>query len=786
MFGTLPGNISPVYPSSGIALAAMILLGYRALPGIAIGALISNDWFFTFPAEIHLSPAALFIAGMIVLGSTLQPLLGRNLLNRLDNPRCSLRSLPHLLKFITIIPITCLVSATAGVGGAVMMGQLSGNQFLYSWITWWLGDAFGILITTPLILAFWEATGDTVERSGKREAIIAFALLIAVDLFIFFDISSMAVTNRYFEYLSFLILIWMALRFDIRCIISAIAVNAGIAIAGTSTGSGPFVYASFNTSLLTLDCFLAVMTLTTLLIYAIVSERRHARTMLQFTQFAIDHLGDAAYWMNASGKLTYVNQAAIQMLGYSKHELLSMTVHDLGNDFPPEKWLNHWENLKRVKYRTFSAIQISKEGRRVPVEITSNFVELDGIEYNCAFAKNITSRIKADEKRQSLEMQFVQAQKMESVGRLAGGIAHDFKTLLSIINGSAELLLKAHNTSPKANHIIDDIKQASLRGAALINQLLAFGRKQTILPQRIDVNQHILETTKLIRRLVLDNISLDIQLDAKNSQIMFDPGQLDQVLINLATNAVDAMQQGGKLSINAQNKTMPDTIDQPYLNLEAGNYVQITVADTGCGMEKEIMANIFEPFFTTKGPEYGTGLGLSTVYGIVKQNKGDIYVESEPDEGAIFRLLLPTLLPINVSKETITEKNDAHNGVTSVLIVEKDQRVSSVIKDYLEILDYKVWAATDAPSAKDIVMRMDSPLHLMITALDTTGIAGQELSREMLRIHPEMKIIYTAGYVEEKIWLEIQTATNSTLLKKPIIMEKLANAIRDLLENNPG
>ncbi|HEX2971174.1 MAG TPA: PAS domain S-box protein [Tepidisphaeraceae bacterium] len=363
-----------------------------------------------------------------------------------------------------------------------------------------------------------------------------------------------------------------------------------------------------------------------------ITDRKRAEHALRFTQFAVDRAADGIFWLDDTGRFVYVNEVACRSLGYTRRELLSMRVHDIDTDFPPEVWHAHRETLRDRRFMVFESHHRASDGRIFPVELTSNILEFDGKEYTCSFARDIAER-------RRLEEDLRQSQKMEAVGRLAGGVAHDFNNLLAVIAGYSESLLRhLAADSPLRTHA-EEIGRAADRGASLTRQLLAFGRRQVIKPQILDLNQIIRDLQDMLRRTITKTITIDYRLEADLGRIKADSGQMEQVLINLAINARDAMPDGGVLTISTQNTEVGQT-QIAGCNLLPGQYVELSVRDTGCGMDPEVQTRIFEPFFTTKENK-GTGLGLSIVYGIVQQAGGSIEVHSQPHQGTLFTILLP-------------------------------------------------------------------------------------------------------------------------------------------------
>jgi PAS domain S-box-containing protein len=378
-----------------------------------------------------------------------------------------------------------------------------------------------------------------------------------------------------------------------------------------------------------------------------ITERKRAEEALRFTQFAVDHAGDAVFWIDAEARFVYVNEAACRSLGYSRQELLSLTVHDVDPDYPRDAWPAHWAETKRRGCMVFESRHRAKDGRVFPVEINANCLEYAGKEYNCSFARNITDR-------KRLEQQLTQSQKMEAIGRLAGGVAHDFNNLLAVISGYTESLLRHVGQDSALRNSVAEIERAAERGASLTRQLLAFSRRQVIEPRVLDLNEVVKGLGEMLERTMGRKIRMRIECGEGLGKIHSDAGQMEQVVVNLALNARDSMSDGGELRIETGNVKVADG-EARELGLPGGEYVRLSVCDTGRGMDDEVRSRVFEPFITTKECG-GTGLGLSIVYGIVQQAGGTVAVRSRVGEGSRFDVLLPR------AEESETEKGRAGGG----------------------------------------------------------------------------------------------------------------------------
>jgi signal transduction histidine kinase len=349
---------------------------------------------------------------------------------------------------------------------------------------------------------------------------------------------------------------------------------------------------------------------------------------------------------------------------------------------------------------------------------------------------------RAYDKLSHTQDQLIQAQKMEAVGRLAGGIAHDFNNLLTVIMGRADLVLSRLPGRGRLRHNLELIVSATDSAAALTRQLLAFSRRQVLLPEVIDLNAVVVNVSTMLRWLIGEDIEVIIRLSPGLGHIKADPGQLEQVIMNLAVNARDAMPQGGQLTIETANVTLDEAYAHTHLGVQVGRYVRLTMQDTGCGMDAETQAHIFEPFFTTKDPGKGTGLGLSTVYGIITQSRGHITVSSTPGQGTALTIDLPHVDDSLASIPADLPQTSPPQGTETVLLVEDEGTVRSVAREVLQMLGYTVLEAATGEEALQRVEQHASPIHLLLTDVVMPGMSGRELGERLLVVYPDLEVLY--------------------------------------------
>jgi signal transduction histidine kinase/ActR/RegA family two-component response regulator len=397
-------------------------------------------------------------------------------------------------------------------------------------------------------------------------------------------------------------------------------------------------------------------------------------------------------------------------------------------------------------------------------------------------ARDITDRKRAEEERSSLQEQLQQAQKMESVGRLAGGVAHDFNNLLTVINGYAALVLTELDEDDPLCGPLAEIAKAGERSARLTQQLLAFSRKQILEPKVLDLNEVVAEVSKMLRRLVGEDVEVVTVLAPSLGRVLADAGQIQQVLMNLAVNARDAMPSGGKFLIETANVEFDEEYVAVHADTTSGPYVLLRVTDTGVGMDDDVRQHAFEPFFTTKPEGKGTGLGLSTVYGIVKQSGGGIWVYSEPGKGTTFKIYLPRVTePAETQNQLTRHAGSSLRGAETVLVVEDQPDVRQLTIDVLKQYGYTVLEAANGDEALLVSEDFRDPIHLMITDVVMPGMTGRELAARIESLRPDMKTLYMSGYPDDIIAHQGVIEPGVAYLSKPFAPRALAEKVCELL-----
>ena len=390
----------------------------------------------------------------------------------------------------------------------------------------------------------------------------------------------------------------------------------------------------------------------------------------------------------------------------------------------------------------------------------------------------------AEHKR--LEKQFLQAQKMEAIGQLTGGIAHDFNNMLTIIMGYSELMLKSLPPDAPLRDHVEQVKEAGERASLLTKQLLAFSRKQVLQPKVVDLNAVLTNMDRMLQRLLGEDIALVAVPAPGLWRVYADPGQIEQIIMNLAINARDAMPQGGKLTIETANVHLDEAYARQHGPVQPGPYVMLAVSDTGCGMDAATQARIFEPFFTTKELGKGTGLGLSTVYGIVKQSGGYVWVYSEPGRGTTLKIYLPQSEAVAGTVEPRRESDRPAQGTETILLVEDEAGIRKLSRQALEGSGYKVLEAHNGKHAIQVCEQHKGPIHLLVTDVVMPEMSGTEAASRLSSSRPDMKVLFLSGYTDEAVQRHGLLAPGAAFLPKPFTPDTLARKVREVLDSPPG
>ena len=519
-----------------------------------------------------------------------------------------------------------------------------------------------------------------------------------------------------------------------------------------------------------------------------LSEHKLAAKALRESEerfrITLENLPGGVFAHDLNGKILIVNKAAIKNTGYERQELLSMSVADIDpNSVTRDDGAHMWHSLNVGKSMTIESAHARKDGTTYPVEVHLNAVLMDNRAIIIAIAFDISERKHAEDEKEKLKQQLIQAQKMEAIGTLAGGIAHDFNNKLNVILGNAGLALEHANLPEPLHNHLDEIQKAALQSADLARQMLAYARKQTITPRVINLNEAVEGLLKMLQRLIGENIELTWRPGKDLWPVNMDPSQLDQVLTNLFVNARDAITDIGKVTIETANMTIDQDYCKTHLEMLPGEYLELTVSDDGCGMDQETMAHLFEPFFTTKQVGKGTGLGMATVYGIVKQNKGFADVKSKPGEGTTIAIYLPRHEG-NAAKvrEKDAPRAQVLGGNETLLLVEDEEAILTLIKIILERYGYFVLTASKPSEAILLAEGYNKKIDLLVTDVIMPEVNGRELSKQIGVMFPGIKVLFISGYTADMIAYQGILDPNVNFIQKPFSHHELAAKVREVLD----
>lgn len=523
-----------------------------------------------------------------------------------------------------------------------------------------------------------------------------------------------------------------------------------------------------------------------------ITERKQAETTLRQSEEKFRTLVNTAPFgiqlTDLEGRIVYSNLAHHQIQGCEPNQLIGMYIWDLtANDNHRAKTRDYYQHIisKKPEPTIYFSRDRTRDGREIDIQINWNYIrnEKDEVTGIISIIEDITERKQADAEREKLREQLNQAQKMEAVGRLAGGVAHDFNNMLGVILGYVELASEKIDSSLDLYSDLKEIQKAAQRSADLTRQLLTFARKQIIAPKELDLNNTVDSMLKMLRRLIGEDIDLVWLPAGQLWPIKIDPTQIDQILANLCVNARDAIAGVGKLTIETQMKTFSQADCAINTGFIPGDYVMLSVTDNGCGMNKETLDNLFEPFFTTKAIGEGTGLGLAIIYGIVKQNNGFINVYSEPGQGTSFKIYLPRFHTSEETQEKTFKEKPAPIGNETILLVEDEPAILEMARMMLERKGYLVLPAATPADAISIADTYVGRIDLLMTDVVMPEMNGRDLAKKIKAIFPEIKLLFMSGYSANVITQQGVLDDGVAFMQKPFLMNELTEKIREVLDD---
>ncbi len=467
-----------------------------------------------------------------------------------------------------------------------------------------------------------------------------------------------------------------------------------------------------------------------------------------------------------------VNDAAVRHYGWSRHEFLSMRITEIRPADEVENLLKSIRGGSVGSHERETWRHQRRDGSVIDVEISAGRIVFEGRDAALVVARDVTER-------RELEERLAAAEKMEAVGRLAGGVAHDFNNLLTVISGYAEIL----RSDPAASEALDEIDHAAEQATALTRQLLAFSRRQVLHPQPVDVNEIVGGISTMLERIIGDDVQVAVQLAEDIPAVEADRAQIERVVLNLAANARDAMPNGGRLTIETASVVLEESYVATHGDVTPGPHVLLAISDTGTGMNEEVRRRLFEPFFTTKAGGGGTGLGLATVFGVVKQSGGSIFVYSEEGRGTTFKIYLP-ISSRQVEPAPAADEPPDERGSETVVVVEDDESVRELVKLMLGGCGYDVLSAPDADAAVDLCGEHPGGVDLLLTDVVMPEIGGRALAERLTALFPHLRVLFMSGYSDEAVFRHGMIRPGTAFIEKPFTQVALARKVREVLDGS--
>ena len=509
-----------------------------------------------------------------------------------------------------------------------------------------------------------------------------------------------------------------------------------------------------------------------------ITEHKRAEAERERLMTSIEQVGEIVVVTDLEGIIQYVNPAFVEVTGYSREEAIGQNPRFLSSGVQDRMFYQKlWQLISSGKRWQGTMVNKRKDGKLYTEQTTISpvFNSAGQVISYVEVARDITAQ-------RLLEDQLRQAQKMETVGQLAGGVAHDFNNMLQVIITYVEMSLAKVDPAQPLHKYLVEVRRAAQRSAEITGQLLAFARKQTVLPKVLDLNDAVASAQKMIQRMIGEDIDIAWMPGHDLWNVKIDPAQLDQVLANLAVNARDAIGGVGKLTIGTEKVHFDEAYCAVHAGFVPGEYVSLSVSDDGCGMDKETQAHLFEPFFTTKAPGKGTGLGLATIYGIVKQNNGFINAYSEPGQGTTFRVYLPRVEGAATVEGAGVETTPPRGGTETIIVVEDEASILELARESLEQLGYAVLAAKTPEEALRLSAENAGPIHLLITDVVMPQMNGRQLAERLVTARPGLKCLYMSGYTADVIAHRGILDEGLRFIAKPFSLRVLAEKVREALD----
>jgi PAS domain S-box-containing protein len=777
-YASIGHSISLVWPPTGVALAALVAWGYPYWPGVALGAFLANAS----------TPVTLAAAGGIAAGNTLEALVAAHLVRRGAGPRPRLDEMRTVRALVlAAAPLGSLVSAGIGIATLWGTGELSLHAVDSALAVWWTGDVLGALVVAPLLLVWAPAAHSRIGARGPLEiALLCLGTVVAAELGLGQLFSFTILRQVNYLYLLFPFVIWAALRFGSRGASLMTLTVAVVAVWHTTRGAGPFIAGTAAETLFAAACYLAIVAVTSLtLAAAVVHERESATEVLRDREEQLRVALDAARmgiwsWSAEEDRLSW-DETVRRLYGVTPGERITSyadflnRVHPEDREFVDATIQQALASGGRLDYEFRLLLPdgrvrwIADQGRVLP-----------GVPGGRAGMTGVCMDVS---ERRMAEDQLRQAHRMESVGRLAGGVAHESNNQMSVVIGATDFILRRSDLPEEIRIDVEHIRRAAERTAAVTAQLLAFSRRQVLKPQVIDLDQLVRRFEPVLKRVMGEDCSVELRLAPGPVRVKADPGQLEQVLLNLALNARDAMSRAGVLTLETLSTEITGISAEfpPGVLIRAGHYALLLVSDTGHGMDRATLGHIFEPFFTTKRIGRGTGLGLSTVYGIVKQSDGYVWATSEPGRGSTFKIYLPLTAEQPDSPRPIGGTRVEARGEL-ILVVEDEEMVRRMAGRALTDAGYRVLEAGSARQALDLLADTTEPCKLLVVDVVMPGMGGRELAAKIEELRPGIPTLFISGYTDSEILRRDLLEPDAAFLPKPFTADALVRTVQDRLE----
>jgi len=756
LFSFQASRITPIYPAAGLALAAAFLLGRVGLLGVWLGAVLTvtisglSQGHLSWPALGHALPMGL-VGGT---GAMAGAWAGAHLVRRFSHGPFPLESGWNVLVLLTMGALVAgAVSPTLGVLSLTLGGIIPWALFGISWLTWWVGDASGVVVAAPLIMAWLRREPQDENRPLGLEALVLAAATGLVCYGIFFR-------ELNYEYVLLPLILWAAFRFRVRGAMSAAGVITIFATLGTSQGHGPFARGTATSSLLHLHMFLAVIMSCALLLAGLLAERsKGERSLAEREAELSSYIANSPvgiFISDLGGLIRLVNPAVMRQTGYQEQELLGMSVVDLVGPAWRESWALALQNLWGQGQAALELGHLRKDGGE-------GFWSVEAVRLSptrlLGFVSDISQRKRQEEEKAKLEAQFQQVQKMESLGMLAGGIAHDMNNVLGAILSLASAHLCTQPDGTPLYRALETICKATERGGKMVKGLLSFARQTPCEENPLDLNTILKEQVSLLERTTLAKVRLQLELEPGLRPVLGDAGALTNAFMNLCVNAVDAMPDNGSLILRTRNA--------------ASGWVEVEVEDTGTGMSTEVLAKAMDPFFTTKEVGKGTGLGLPSVFSTVKAHRGQMEIQSEPGRGTRIRMRFPACeVEGQPANATGTAETVAMVRSLRVLVVDDDELIQDSMRVILEGLGHRVALAGSGEEALALVEAGENP-DLIILDINMPGLGGVAALPTLRGLRPKVPVLLCTGRSDQTALTLASEQNGVTLLTKPFGIREL-------------